>query len=161
MLPGDAGYEQDTVFQIETNLDDLSPELLGHVTGLLLDAGALDVWVTPVQMKKQRPGMVLSVLADVSLVKTLSDLIFTHTSAFGLRMSEMIRWKLRRDFVEVETPFGRVSVKRGFRGDTLLQIAPEFESCKAVALKNGCALQRVYDAARTAARALGKSGPAA
>lgn len=148
------GYEHDKVVQIETNLDDLSPELVGHVTGLLLDAGALDVWVTPVQMKKQRPGMLLVVLAEASSVKTLADLIFTHTSAFGLRMSEMTRWKLRRDFVAVETPFGVVSVKRGYRGDALLQIAPEFESCKALALEHDCPLQRVYDAARKAVLAL-------
>ena len=160
MLPGDAGYEQDVVVQIETNLDDLSPELVGYVTGLLLESGALDVWVTPVQMKKQRPGMMLSVLADVSLVKELSEIIFTHTSAFGLRMSELTRWKLRRDFVEVDTPYGRVKVKRGFRGDALLQIAPEFDSCKALALKNGCPLQPVYDAARAAARALPTGGTA-
>jgi uncharacterized protein (DUF111 family) len=133
MLPEVAGYEQDRVVQIETNLDDLSPELVGHVSGLLLGAGALDVWVTPVQMKKQRPGMLLSVLAEEAAVQGLADLIFVHTSAFGLRMSEVTRWKLRRDFVEVETPFGAVTVKRGFKGDELLQIAPEFESCKALA----------------------------
>lgn len=156
MLPADTGdeYEHDTVVQIETNLDDLSPELVGHVTGLLLEAGALDVWVTPVQMKKQRPGMLLAVLGEPSCVKRLADLIFVHTSAFGLRMSEMTRWKLRRDFVEVQTSFGVVSVKRGYRGDALLQIAPEFESCKALALAHGCPLQSVFEAARQAALAL-------
>jgi len=153
----DAGYETDDVVEIETNIDDLSSELVGHVTGLLLEAGALDVWVTPVQMKKQRPGILLSVLAEPSTAKKLAQIIFTHTSAFGLRMAEKTRWKLRRDFLEVQTPFGPVSVKRGFQGDTLLQIAPEFESCKAVALQNGCPLQRVYDAARAAAMALGAS----
>jgi hypothetical protein len=151
MLQDVPGYEHDKVVQIETNLDDLSPELVGHVTGLLMEAGALDVWVTPVQMKKQRPGMLLSVLAALGTEGSLSELIFTHTSAFGLRMSEMTRWKLRRDFIEVQTPFGAVSVKRGFRGDVLLQIAPEFESCRVLALRHGCALQSVYDAARSAA----------
>jgi len=158
MLPEDAGYETDKVVEIETNIDDLSSELIGHVTVLLLEAGALDVWVTPVQMKKQRPGILLSVLAEPGLSDSLVEIIFSHTSAFGLRMTEKKRLKLRRDFLEVQTPFGPVCVKRGFRGEVLLQIAPEFESCKAVALKNSCPLQVVYDAARVAARALVASG---
>jgi hypothetical protein len=124
------------------------------VSGLLLEAGALDVWVTPVQMKKQRPGVVLCVLAEPAKVEALSELVFTHTSAFGVRMSEMTRWKLRRDFIEVNTPFGVITVKRGYRGDVLLQVVPEFESCKAAALSHGCGLQQVFDAARTAARRL-------
>ncbi len=148
MLP--EGYETDRVVQMETNLDDLSPELVGHVTGLLLEAGALDVWVTPVQMKKQRPGMLLGLLCAPDAAQKFADLLFTHTSAFGLRMSEMTRLKLRRDFIEVETPFGPITVKRGFRGDTLMQSAPEYESCKAAAVKHGCPLQQVYDAARSA-----------
>lgn len=154
MLPEKTGYELDKVIQIETNLDDLSPELIGHVTGLLLEAGALDVWVTPVQMKKQRPGVVLSVLAEPARVEGLSELVFNHTSAFGVRMSEMTRWKLRRDFVEVSTPYGGITVKRGYRGDVLLQVAPEFESCKRAALAHDCSLQQVFDAARAAARSL-------
>jgi uncharacterized protein (DUF111 family) len=104
-------------------------------------------------MKKQRPGILLSVLAEPGVVGPLLDIIFTHTSAFGLRMSEKNRLKLRRDFLEVQTPYGPVCVKRGFRGEVLLQVAPEFESCKAVALKNNCPLHLVYDAARAAARA--------
>lgn len=159
MLPEDAGYQSDSVVEIETNIDDLSSELVGHVTGLLLGAGALDVWVTPIQMKKQRPGILLSVLAEPGATGPLVDIIFTHTSAFGLRLSEKTRLKLRRDFLEVQTPFGPVCVKRGFCGEVLLQIAPEFESCKAVALKNDCPLQLVYDAARAAARSLEVRSP--
>ncbi len=148
----DAGYETDRVLQIETNLDDISPELVGHVTGLLFAAGALDVWTTAVQMKKQRPGMLLSVLCQPPDAEKFADLIFTHTSAFGLRMSEVTRWKLRRDFVKVATPYGEIAVKRGFRGEELLQIAPEYESCRAAAQTHDCPLQSVYDAARAALR---------
>ena len=151
MRPEDTGYETDCVTQIDTNLDDLSPEVVGHVTQLLLENGALDVWVTPIQMKKQRPGMLLSTLCEPGDARRIADLIFTHTSAFGVRTTELVRWKLRRDFIEVATPFGAITVKRGFKGERLLQIAPEYESCRAAALTYGCPLQAVYDAARSAA----------
>jgi uncharacterized protein (DUF111 family) len=150
MLP--EGYESDRVLQLETNLDDISPEVVGHVTGLLLAAGALDVWVTPIQMKKQRPGMLLSLLCEKAHLECLSDLLFGETTAFGLRISEVTRLKLRRDFVSVDTPFGPITVKRGFRGDALLQIAPEYESCKAAAVRSGRPLHEVCTAAREAAR---------
>ncbi len=148
---GEEGYQSDTVLQIETNLDDLSPEVLGHAVGLLLEAGALDVWLTPIQMKKQRPGTMLSLLCAPEEKSKFSELIFVHTSAFGLRITEVSRLKLRRDFVQVDTEYGKVSVKRGFRGETLLQTAPEYESCRAAAQLHGCPVQKVYDAARQAA----------
>jgi uncharacterized protein (DUF111 family) len=150
MLP--KGYESDQVLQLETNLDDISPELVGHVTELLLAAGALDVWVTPIQMKKQRPGMLLGLLCEKGLLECLASLLFAETTAFGLRISEVTRMKLRRDFVSVNTPFGPITVKRGFRGDTLLQIAPEYESCKAAAARASRPLHEVFSAARDAAR---------
>lgn len=148
---GEEGYQSDTVLQIETNLDDLSPEVLGHAVGLLLEAGALDVWLTPIQMKKQRPGTMLSLLCAPEERSKFSELIFVHTSAFGLRITELSRLKLRRDFVQVDTEYGKVSVKLGFRGETLLQTAPEYESCRAAAQLHGCPVQKVYDAARQAA----------
>jgi uncharacterized protein (DUF111 family) len=145
-------YQSDTVLQIETNLDDLSPEVLGHAVGLLLEAGALDVWLTPIQMKKQRPGTLLSLLCAPEEQFKFSELIFLHTSAFGLRITKVQRMKLRRDFVQVDTAYGKVTVKRGFQGEALLQVAPEYESCKAAAQIHGCPVQKVYDAARQAAR---------
>jgi hypothetical protein len=148
---GEEGYQSDTVLQIETNLDDLSPEVLGHAVGLLLEAGALDVWLTPIQMKKQRPGTMLSLLCAPEERSKFSELIFVHTSAFGLRITEVSRLKLRRDFVQVDTEYGQVSVKLGLRGETLLQTAPEYESCRAAAQLHGCPVQKVYDAARQAA----------
>lgn len=150
MLP--QGYESDHVLQLETNLDDISPEVVGHVLELLLAAGALDVWITPVQMKKQRPGMLLGVLCEKELLECLCDLLFAETTAFGLRISEVTRLKLRRDFISVDTSFGMITVKRGFRGHTLLQVAPEYESCKAAALRTGRPLHEVFTAARNAAR---------
>lgn len=150
MLP--KGYESDQVLQLETNLDDISPEVVGHVTELLLAAGALDVWITPIQMKKQRPGMLLALLCEKGLLECLTELLFAETTAFGLRISEVTRLKLRRDFVSVDTSFGPITVKRGFRGDMLLQVAPEYESCKAAATRSSRPLHEVFTAARDAAR---------
>ena len=153
------GYETDTVTRIETNLDDLSPQVLGAVMQQLLAAGALDVWFTPVQMKKSRPGTMLSALCDEGAVEKIADIIFAETTAFGLRVEKIARLKLTRKFETVKTPHGGVTVKLGFKGERLLQIAPEFESCRAAAERAGVALREVHAVAVEAARAafLGKS----
>ena len=140
-------YETDTVTKLETNLDDLSPEITGAVMAQLLAAGALDVWLTPIQMKKNRPGVMLSVLCEESTVAALTDLIFAETSAFGLRVEKVVRLKLTRRFEQVRTEFGEVTVKLGLKGERVVQVAPEFESCRAVAEKAGVPLRAVYAAA--------------
>ena len=144
------GYDTDTVTRLETNLDDLSPELTGAVFEMLLAAGALDVWLTPIQMKKQRPGVQLAVLCEETAVTRLTDVIFTQTSAFGLRIEKVLRLKLQRRFEQVETDFGPVTVKLGYKGDRLLQVAPEFESCREISAKTGQPLRAIYAAAQTA-----------
>jgi len=140
-------YETDTVTKLETNLDDLSPEITGAVMARLFAAGALDVWLTPIQMKKNRPGVMLSVLCEESAVAALTDLIFAETSAFGLRVEKVVRLKLARRFAQVSTEFGEVTVKLGLKGERVVQVAPEFESCRAVAEKAGVPLRAVYAAA--------------
>ncbi len=145
-------YETDTVTKLETNLDDLSPEITGAVMAQLFAAGALDVWLTPVQMKKNRPGVMLSVLCEESTVAALTDLIFAETSAFGLRVEKVVRLKLARRFAQVSTEFGEVTVKLGLKGERVVQVAPEFESCRAVAEKAGVPLRAVYAAAIAARR---------
>ena len=140
-------YETDTVTRLETNLDDLSPELTGAVMAQLFTAGALDVWFTPIQMKKNRPGVMLSVLCEETAAAALADIIFAETSAFGLRVEKIVRLKLARRFTTVATPYGEVTVKLGLKGDRIVQRAPEFESCRAVAEKSGVPLREVYAAA--------------
>ncbi|GDX11128.1 hypothetical protein LBMAG57_29000 [Verrucomicrobiota bacterium] len=147
------GYETDTVTRIETNLDDVSPQVLGAVMQQLLAAGALDVWFTPVQMKKSRPGTMLSALCDEAAVEKIADIIFTETTAFGLRVEKIARLKLTRKFETVKTVHGEVTVKLGFKGERLLQIAPEFESCRAIAERAGVPLREIHSAALGAARA--------
>ena len=151
------GYETDTVTRIETNLDDVSPQVLGAVMQQLLAAGALDVWFTPVQMKKSRPGTMLSVLCDEGTQEKIADIIFSETTAFGLRVEKIRRLKLTRKFETVKTQHGEVTVKLGFKGKRLLQVAPEFESCRAVAERAGVPLREVHLAALKLGGATSKS----
>jgi uncharacterized protein (TIGR00299 family) protein len=142
------GAERDTVALLETNLDDCTGEVLGAAQEKLFAAGALDVWMQPIQMKKNRPGVLLSVLAEPAKADTLVELILTQTTAFGLRRSTMERTKLRREMKTVTTEYGPVEVKLGYLGKKLAQVAPEFESCRKAAEKNNVAVQKIYEAAR-------------
>ncbi|MEA3207762.1 MAG: pyridinium-3,5-bisthiocarboxylic acid mononucleotide nickel chelatase [Chthoniobacter sp.] len=144
-MPG--GYETDTVIRLETNLDDCPSEILGAAMEKLLAVGALDVWFTPIQMKKHRPGVMLSVLCDETAADTLADLIFRETTAFGLRRELVTRLKLQRRLESVKTEFGDVTVKLGLKDDAVVQIAPEFESCRTVADQFRLPLRAIYDAA--------------
>ena len=144
-MPG--GYDTDSVTRLETNLDDLSPEITGAVMEKLLAAGALDVWFTPIQMKKNRPAVQLSVLCDEARAEALADIIFTETSAFGLRLEKIARLKLARRFETVATEFGEITVKLGLKQGRVIQIAPEFESCRAASERTGQPLRAIYAAA--------------
>lgn len=139
--------EIDEVTQFETNLDDLTPELAGATMERLFAAGALDVFFTAAQMKKNRPGFLLTVLSSEEKSAELARIILTETSAFGLRMHRARRMKLRREFRDVETPYGAVRIKLGFLGDELVQAAPEYESCREVAKKAGVSVKDVHLAA--------------
>jgi uncharacterized protein (DUF111 family) len=146
------GYDQDEVYRIETNLDDVTGEVLGTVQQRLLELGALDVWCTAIQMKKSRPGVMLSLLCAHADTERMVDLIFRETSAFGLRIEPVRRVKLHRSWITVSTQFGDIRVKLGERGGTFLQIAPEHSSCVEAAVRADVPLRRVYDAAQEAAR---------
>jgi pyridinium-3,5-bisthiocarboxylic acid mononucleotide nickel chelatase len=139
--------EIDEITQIETNLDDLSPELAGAAMERLLAAGALDVFFTPAQMKKNRPGFVLTVLCTEEKSSELVRILLTETTAFGVRMHRAQRLKLRREFQVRETPYGPVRVKLGLLGDELVQAVPEYESCREVAQRAGVSVKDVHIAA--------------
>ena len=152
--PAASRYLTDTVTQIETNIDDLSPEVVGATLERLLEAGALDAFFTPAQMKKNRPGILLTVLCEPAAVERMADVIFRETTAFGLRLSEKRRLKLDRRFETVPTVYGEIQVKLGFDAQgTPLQAAPEYESCRVAAERAGVALREVYAAAQQAYRA--------
>ena len=146
-------WEMDTIAVLETNLDDVSCELLGHFLEQALAAGALDVFHTPIQMKKNRPGVLLTVLCAESEADRFSEMILRETSAFGVRRRLSERRKLRREFRTVKTPYGAVTLKLGTLGGQVVQAAPEFESCRKVAARSKVPLKAVYEAALKARRA--------
>lgn len=145
---GERDWETDTVAVLETNLDDISPELLGHFVERALAAGALDVFHTPIQMKKNRPGVLLTVLCAETEADRFAELMLRETSAFGVRRHLAERRKLHREVVTVQTPFGEVPVKLGRLNGRTVQAAPEFEACKKLAESAGVPLKTVYAAAR-------------
>jgi uncharacterized protein (DUF111 family) len=144
-------WETDVVSVLETNLDDASPELLGHFVERAMAAGALDVCQTPAQMKKNRPGVLLTVLCRPQETDNFAELMLRHTSAFGLRHRLAQRHKLRRQFLTVRTPYGEVTVKIGRLDGQVVQTAPEFESCRKLAEEKNVALKAVHEAALAAA----------
>ena len=145
-------WETDTIAVLETNLDDINGEWLGAFVDKALAAGALDVFHTPIQMKKNRPAVLLTVLCAETDADKFSELILRETTAFGVRRSLSERRKLRREFMEVATPFGDIMVKLGKLNGIVVQAAPEFESCRAAAEQAGVPLKAVYEAAAAAIR---------
>ncbi len=144
-------YATDSIVQIETNIDDLSPEITGALVDRLLGAGALDAFFIPAQMKKNRPGVLLTVLCEPVMVEPVAGIIFRETSSFGLRLSEKRRLKLDRRMEMVQTPHGKVQVKLGFdAGGKLLQVSPEFESCRETSERTKQPIRAIYQAAMQA-----------
>jgi len=144
---GVPGEESDEVIELRTNLDDTSPEVIAACVESLLSAGALDCFLTPIQMKKGRPGTLLTVLATPEDADAFAEKILRETTAFGVRRQSCPRMKLRREFRTVETEFGSVTVKLGFLGDDRVQASPEYESCRQVAEASGAPLRLVIEAA--------------
>jgi pyridinium-3,5-bisthiocarboxylic acid mononucleotide nickel chelatase len=143
-------WETDTIAVLETNLDDVSSEILGGLVEKALAAGALDVFHTPIQMKKSRPGVLLTVLCEPSEADRFSEMLLRETSAFGVRRTQAERRKLRRETIRVQTPFGEVEVKLGRLNGQVVQAAPEFESCQKLALERNVPLKQIYQAALAA-----------
>ncbi|HUK82470.1 MAG TPA: nickel pincer cofactor biosynthesis protein LarC [Verrucomicrobiae bacterium] len=143
--------EGDAVAVIETNIDDMNPQLFGDVMERLLKAGALDVFFTSIQMKKNRPGTLLTVLCERNDVDRMAELLLTHTTSFGLRVHEAQRRKLSREIVKVATKFGEIEVKVGRLAGKIVSRSPEYESCKRAAAKAGVAVKEVYNEAARAA----------
>ncbi len=143
--------EVDEIMQIETNLDDLSPQLAGVAMDRLFAAGALDVFFTAAQMKKNRPGFILTVLCTEEKSSELARILLTETTAFGVRMHRARRLKLRREFHVRETPYGPVRIKLGLLGNQVVQVAPEYESCREAAKRAGVSVRDVHIAASVGA----------
>ena len=129
----------------------MSPELTGHLAGRLLEEGALDAFITPVQMKKNRPGALLSVICDHAMRAKMLDLIFRESTTFGVREHDVRRTTLPRRFETVKTPYGEVRLKIASWDGREVTRAPEFEDCRKLAEKAKVPLRRIYEAALAAA----------
>jgi uncharacterized protein (TIGR00299 family) protein len=147
------GLEAEEVWVLETNLDDVPAELIGYCSERLLAAGALDVFSTPIVMKKNRPGVLLSVLAKAADVAALEDTLFRETPTLGVRRYPVQRHKLQRRPCTVPTPWGPVQGKLSWRAGQQPIFAPEYEDCARVARAHGVALREVYLLAQLAYQA--------
>jgi uncharacterized protein (TIGR00299 family) protein len=137
------GQRSGDVIVIEANIDDMNPQNFGYVTEKLLAAGALDVFTIPIQMKKSRPGQLLQVLAPSDAVDALSRLIFLETTTIGLRKYPVDRTILDREFVDVDTEYGKVRIKVSRMNGEVVNFTPEFEDCARIAREKNVALKRV------------------
>jgi uncharacterized protein (TIGR00299 family) protein len=147
--------EQSELQMLECNIDDMNPEYYDHVLDRLLAAGALDAWLTPVQMKKNRPGILLSVLGSPEQASLLTELLLIETTTLGVRQYPVARTALAREIVQVMTPYGEVAVKRAFHQGQTLRAKPEYEDCKRRALEHGVPIHAVYAAAQEVLSKLG------
>lgn len=132
---------------LETNIDDLSPQILGHVMDLAFEAGALDCWFTSIQMKKNRPATKVSILATAETEATLLDLLYRETSTLGVRIQRVERHAIERESRMVSTEYGEISVKTASINGEIVNSQPEFEDLKAAAYANGVPVKLVAEAA--------------
>jgi len=132
---------------LEANLDDMNPEFYDFLGQRLRAAGALDVWVVPVQMKKNRPGAVLSVLAEPSCAAALREVIFTESTTLGLREHRVMRYALGRETASVTVAGQAIRIKVGRRQGRVIQMAPEYEDCRRAASRTGLPLKHLYQLA--------------
>ncbi len=151
-LPKPPSPEADQVVLLACNLDDATGEVLGYLMERLLDAGALDTWFTPIQMKKNRPATLVSVLCHVEDADQLARLLLHETPTLGVRRQLLSRTKAAREMRQVETPWGPVRVKVKFLGGEPIAASPEYEDCARLAAQAGVPLLEVMDAARQASR---------
>jgi uncharacterized protein (TIGR00299 family) protein len=143
---------EEQLLMIETNIDDASPQIIGHVMDRAFALGARDCYFTPVQMKKNRPGVLLSVLCDRELKEALMEMLFNETTTLGVRSYEVARRALERRMVTVQTAYGPIDVKVGNLNGRVVNVMPEFEQCRDAASRSGVALKEVEEAARLALR---------
>ncbi|HWE37614.1 MAG TPA: nickel pincer cofactor biosynthesis protein LarC [Isosphaeraceae bacterium] len=140
----------DRVWVLESNLDDLPGEVVGYATTKLLEAGALDAFVTPILMKKNRPGVIVSVLCDEGKIPAMEEVLFRETTTLGVRRYPVSRHKLKRQATSVETAFGPIKGKLGWLADRPPTFSPEYDDCARVAAGRGVPLREVYQAAHDA-----------
>jgi len=148
---GDRSLTVNEVVTIEANIDDMNPELYPYVAEQLFAAGALDVWLTPIQMKKGRPAVEISALATPADAEAVASAILRESTTFGVRLTRSQRRCVDRETVTVTTRYGELSVKVGYLDGQVVTVAPEYEDCLDAAQKHGVPVKAVYSAALAAA----------
>ena len=144
-------FETDTVTILETNIDDMSPQAYEYLMERALEAGALDIYLTGVIMKKSRPGCLITVLTEPSKADAIAAIIFKESSTFGIRRHQMTRQRLHRKIIEVTTKYGKIGVKLGYLADKLKIVAPEYNDCKKIAKERKVSFRQVWREAERAA----------
>jgi uncharacterized protein (TIGR00299 family) protein len=137
----------ETISVLEANLDDLNPQVFGYVMDRLLEEGALDVFAMPVQMKKNRPGTIVTVLCKPEDASQFTQLLFMETTTLGVRRREETRQTLARRWEKVQTPWGEVRIKIGSMNGTVTNYAPEYEDCRRIAAEHHVPLKQVMQEA--------------
>jgi pyridinium-3,5-bisthiocarboxylic acid mononucleotide nickel chelatase len=143
--PPNYEHLDDQMMKMEVNLDNIPGEWLGYVMDLLFEAGANDVFYTPIYMKKNRPGILLQLLCSVETVNKMKEILFKETTTLGVRYYPLTVHRLERVFKKVATQWGAVTVKEGILNGHVVQQAPEYEECKAIAQLHNIPLKKVYE----------------
>jgi len=141
--PQIADLSVEEAIMLECNMDDMNPEWYSHLSDILFDAGAADVFVTPIIMKKSRPGHMLSVLCRQSCVEGMKEILFRESSSIGLREYVIKKNVLRREMVKLKMKYGEIEVKRSYFGGRVVNEKPEFEQLRRLAMKHGVTLEEV------------------
>lgn len=158
---GGDGLMHEQLLEVEANIDDQSPQLIGYLQERLTAAGALDVTITPVWMKKQRPGVAVWALTGSGQAQAVIDCVLAESSTIGLRVTTVERRSLPRVVLSVQTPYGEVAIKVAHRGGRVVNVSAEYENCKTVATEHGVPLKAVVAAALAGAPAVGDPVPRA
>ena len=144
-------YIQENLLQLSCNIDDFNPQNYEYISDKLFAAGALDVWLTPIHMKKSRSANTLSVLLRPSSREACLDIIFRETTTLGIREENIVRWSLQREFKTVHISYGDISCKIARRGSEILNISAEYDDCRRAAAKYDVPLKTVQREALAAA----------
>lgn len=137
--------QADEMWMVETNVDDVSGEMFGYVFDKLFEAGAVDAYMTPIQMKKSRPGVLISAIVPENRIRGVEAVLFDQSMTFGIRRYRVYRSKLVREIVQIETEYGKIRVKVGRLNGEIKGISPEYEDCKRIADEKDLSLKLVYN----------------
>ena len=151
-------FQVENLTSLESNIDNMNPEIYSYLFERLFTAGALDVSLTPIYMKKNRPGTLITVLCADEISETLIDILFSETTTLGVRRYSINRYSLERHITQVTTPYGNVNIKFSKKVDKTWVYTPEYEDCRRLALQHDIPIQTIYRAAEHAAEAYLNTG---